>query len=128
MPDYDTVRGEIRISPPLNWTEIQQTETIQKRDRSGPIFVLDLLIDKHETADGLFTKKTCELFVPRNHKHPARNLEDQLRKVVEALPGHEFHGEFVCYGEDPENIWRVVARGRHVEEQYPLAVKIVWPD
>jgi len=125
VPDQDAVRGEICISPPLNWTEIQQTETIQRRDRIGPIFALELKIERTETNEGIFTKKTCFKFLPRLERYPARELADQLRRVVEALPGHEFEGAFICYGEEPGTIWRVIAKGRTVEEQTP---QIIWPD
>lgn len=120
MGYYTNLTGRIEISPPVPWSKLLGTALTEFGDGVLRVSVVDtgegtLTI----TAEGLAVEPYTDDSV-RAH-HPT----EDLARIVDALPGHEFTGYIYGAGDETGDYWRLsVVDGRAVMEEAHL----VWPD
>ncbi|MFC7817567.1 DUF6205 family protein [Streptomyces sp. NPDC057367] len=128
MGYYTNVTGEIRIEPPLTWSEIRDNPTLPETAGGRSEYDVRLRIDEEtvDTDDGQLTRKTCSALVPAwDDSFKAYHLVEHVQEMIDAFPGHSFTGRLDCEGEESGDLWRVVIRdGRAVK----VTPSIVWPD
>lgn len=123
------VRGELRIDPPLKWSEIRKSRFL--RTEEGGTEVTDLVLDVHaarqDTDEGMNTVITCDRAVPWNTSpHDPRNLLENVRGLRAENPGHTVTGELVLYDADfLGDVRRIVSDDVGVREE---KARLVWPD
>jgi hypothetical protein len=126
MGTYTRVDGEIRIEPPLTWSEFKDSPFNTDSDNVNLCVRLDVAEEVVETDDGTLTRKTARAVIPiREDSYKAYRLTEEVQQVIDSFPQHVFTGRLECEGEQPGDLWRVVVRNRRAEEIRP---KIVWPD
>lgn len=126
---YNTsVRGSIRIEPPLPWARIRDSEFLPERaDERNLCIKFDVRVEDVETDDGTLTRRTAVAVVPIwEDPFKAYDIEDEIQRLVTwAGPDHEFVGRFDCEGEEATDLWRLhVVNGQAVR----VEPRIVWPD
>ncbi|KOU43236.1 DUF6205 family protein [Streptomyces sp. WM6378] len=111
--------GEIRIEPPLTWTECQGSRFLG-RSTEGP---RALLLE----VDGELPTATVGLALPdRDDEESLDWLEDDLQELIDAFPGHEFRGRIQCMGDGHWNdMWGVVVIDGRAQRVTP---QVIWPD
>lgn len=129
---YDsTVRGELRIDPPLKWGQIRESrfydaDGIGRPGDRQPDVLLDVEREDTETEEGIVTRLHCRRVIPyQSAPYTARTLLEDVRELYEAFPGHAVRGQLVAYDEEPGQIWRVVADDAGVRKEW---ARLVWPD
>lgn len=124
MGTYSTFEGQITIDPPLNWVEIRKAQE-QSHVKGDKEISLVIDQDEKETDLGTETVKTCSALEPvTDSPYKGYYVEEAVRQVVKACPGHSFSGYLQGIREDSCAMWRIVAKGREVTKISP---EIFWP-
>jgi|SRR5579864_3404823 len=122
------VTGEFAITPPLTWTEFQDSPFASDHWIDAADLVLRVDEETVPTDDGPLLHRTASALVMREiDEYRERNLVNQVQQAVDDFPGHVWSGRLECEGEGEENtdLWRVVIRdGRAVK----VEPQIVWPE
>jgi hypothetical protein len=113
--------GEVRIEPPLTWSEI-------KNSRQSPGFEdlkLRTIEQVEDTATGQVRTVTADAVVPMTAQaFNGYSIEAELQAAVDAHPGHEFAGAIEARPLEPGGTpWRYVVQERRVIRQEP---KLTW--
>jgi hypothetical protein len=124
------VTGEFAITPPLTWDEIMGSRfhvvcpDLQYAD--GIDLGLRIHEESTETPEGTLIRRTAAaLVMPEIDEYRAYTLIEQVQRVVDMFPAHDWTGRLDCEGEDNTDVWRVVIRdGRALK----IEPRIVWPD
>lgn len=119
MADSYNVKGEVTITPPLNWAQIRELSYISRRGgKCNQSIAFDLDIVKRQTDEGELQVRTAPCLVPIDNSSGHYILEN-LRDLMETFPAHAFHGEFTVYPEHGLETfpYRVVARGHEAARQ-----------
>lgn len=134
MGDYTKVEGVVHIDPPLTYAEIKDSPFYPDGAHydSDANVILDVQKSTHETGEGQLTRFTCEEIIPyTEERRKFYRLVEDLIKLVDAFPGHRFHGRFDCEAESWElgGIYLVIVEdvGDHHEVR-KLAPTLTWPD
>lgn len=127
MSELFCIRGELRIAPPLKWSEIRTSAFAHTAE---PLTDLALNIEREEiqTDDGITTLYACSRALPYTAEpfEPV-NLREQVEGLVKEAVGHRVTGQIVLYAHDePGDIRRIVVEedGSVREEQAVFC----WPD
>lgn len=115
-------RGQITITPPIPWAQANGTEWMPD-DWNGPD--VKFVLTETPVDGGAFTRQAVAV-VQRDDSEPRNyQLAEDLQRLIDAYPGHEFTGRFDCHGESAGDIWRLEVHGRQAVKVEP---RIVWPD
>lgn len=115
---YDvTTTGQITITPPLTWREIQASPLYSTNSYDN-----DLVITEHVVGvdDGPLTVKTAAAIDTRN----TWQLADRINAAITAAPGHTWTGHITCQGEEVGDLWRIAIIDGCAGEIRPI---ITWP-
>ncbi|MGR6922621.1 DUF6205 family protein [[Actinomadura] parvosata] len=125
------ITGEITVTPPIPWGELQsnpagpfyRTSDNKEWDR---LTWLRLVEEPVETRDGTLIRKQAIAIRPSEADElRVDGLGREVQAILDAHPGHTFDGVLLVTGEESPDIWRVrIIDGRAVEER----PRIVWPD
>jgi hypothetical protein len=112
----------IEIDPPIEWGEMKDSEFVNG-DSEVSLAVRE---EDTETDQGILTRRyATRLEVTYQDEYREIDLTGAVQDAIDAFPDHTFTGRFNCFGEDNEDIWRVVIRdGKAIKVQ----AHIVWPD
>lgn len=122
------VTGEFAITPPLAWSEFNESKFAPENVENSytPSLILRVDEERVDTEDGVFFRRTATALVMREiDEYRARNLLKEVQEAVDSFPGHTFTGRLECEGEENTDIWRVVIRNGRATKVEP---RIVWPD
>ncbi len=124
-----TLYGEIAIVPPLRWAQIQN-HPHYGRQRAQSHHLCVYLVGREdvvETDDGPLTKRTAyAIAFAWDRAVKIYEVVDEVQRLVDAFPDHEFRGEFRGVGTDFGDIWLLrVDTDRKVQRILPV---ITWPD
>jgi hypothetical protein len=118
--------GEIRITPPLTWTEIRQSPFVQD---------VKLRLDEQieDTPTGQVRTVTTAAIEPlvTGQAFNGYAIEEELQAVINAHPDHHFSGAIVARPLDPDGTpWRYVVTPSALTDQKVIRQepRIVWPD
>jgi len=124
MGDLSKYDGEITITPPLNWAQIQQTQQLSGV-ASGWEVSLDITETVTDTETGQTIIKTCSRIVPsRQDRYKGYQVQQTLQELIDLHPEHTFAGHIERTGEAGV-LCRYVVKGRTMVE---IAPQIVWPE
>ena len=129
MGYHSHVSGEITITPPISWKELQE-KGYNKEGRWTSDWThvrLEVEAETVSTDDGELTRYTAEAIVPStDDSFKAYGLTKHVQKIVDDFPEHDFTGGyFQVEGEDNVDLWRVyVRRGKTIE----VKPEIKWPE
>lgn len=112
----------IEIDPPIEWGEMKDTPYVNGEDE----VMLDVQEETVENDHGILTRRyATNLAVTYQDEYSERDLVGAVQGAIDAFPGHTFTGRFNCFGDENEDIWRVVVRDGKAQR---VNAKIVWPD
>lgn len=119
--------GEIAITPPIQWRDLQDSPFV-RADHLGEWERLVWLrvLEDAETGESTPTRKRAVAIRPSKADDlRAYDLVPQVQEIVTAHSDRTFSGHILVRGEESPDIWRVrVHNGRAVGER-PM---LVWPD
>lgn len=121
--------GEITITPPIPWSELQGSPFVRTPERKeyDRLVWLRMTEETVETNEGTLIRKHAVAIRPSEADElRADGLARQVQEIVTAHgDGRTFEGLFLVRGEESPDLWRVrVEDGRAVEER----PRITWPD
>lgn len=122
------VTGEFAITPPLTWTEFQNSEFAPHNitSRDTPDLALRVIEEQVDTPDGPLLRRTATALVMREiDEYRADGLIEQVQRALDGFNGHTFTGRLNCEGAANADMWRgTVRQGRATR----IEPQIVWPD
>lgn len=126
MGDYNRFDDDdISIKPPLTWGELKETKFLH------PSRDAEIVIEtrKTETDTGTFHEKTGLFIVPNrnNGQRSFGRLEEEIREIIAAFPGHKFEGLLRGYTEGfdtKDALWGILVKDNVVTHVKPT---ITWP-
>jgi hypothetical protein len=122
------VTGEFAITPPLSWSEFQDSRFAPHNVALGyePSLIFRVDEDTVDTDEGPLLRRTATALVMREiDEYRERGLVEEVQAAIDAFPGHAWSGLLKCYGEANTDMWRVVIRDGRAVRVEPT---IVWPD
>lgn len=132
MGYYTRVTGEIYVYPQITWKEAHDTIWAQQQQREE-----ELTLEMHEETVPTELEGELVQVVRRTFTHVRPTWDDQykaystqenLQKIVNAFPGHEWSGYLEGEGEgagDGPDVWRLYVRDGKAIRVEP---EIVWPE
>lgn len=125
------VTGRIDISPPVPWgtlVDAGATEWISARSYDFPVngACVKLVIHEttEETAEGVLHRRCAIGIAPGSEDgFKAYEIETDLQRVVDLFPGRTYRGELEGWGEDNEDMWRLVI---HDKKVHRVDARIEW--
>jgi hypothetical protein len=126
---YNTrIEGEITISPPLTFAEIEASG-LDIRDPWSSESNVRLRVDSREvkTDRGILTEKTAAALIPAmEDPFKAYRIVEDVQAFAAAFAGtHDLAGYFECVGDDDGDIWRLEVNGGRVRR---IRAAILWPE
>ena len=118
--------GEIRISPPLKWSEFRDLDiyTNDERDRLLRLRVSELTTNT-EVGEVVIRTAVAIEDTLEGESRKCYSLEEELAVIAQTFPMREFSGHVIRAGEENGDIERLtIVNGRLVTEQAILT----WPD
>lgn len=129
MGYHSRLNGEITISPPIPWGELQGSSPFvctSDQNEWDRLTWLRLVEDTVETDDGTLIRKQAIAVRPSEADElRVYDLDREVQEVIDAHPGHTFDGVMVVTGEQSPDIWRVRIIDGHAVKERP---RIIWPD
>lgn len=120
-------RGEIAITPPIQWGQIKNSPFLPDNAKSNDKDVMFHVEQvERETDDGtLSVRSAVGLVTTWEDGARGYNIVAHVQEAINSYPGHEFTGRLNCYGEESGDLWRLEVHGRRAVKVEP---RIVWPD
>jgi hypothetical protein len=126
MGYYTTLSGELRIEPPLTWSEMRESKHLDFESEDGfGVFKIQVLEQEVETEEGVLSKKSGVAIEPFEDSVKAYHARENLAEIVAAFPGHRFIGCIEGDGEEQGDTWRLYVRDGNVIEHKGV---VSWPD
>ena len=126
MGYYTTLSGELRIEPPLSWTEMKGSRYLEFEGENGfSVLKIDVLEREIEIDEGTLLKREGLRVVPYGDSTKAYNIKDNLNGIIAAFPDHRFVGCIEGDGEEQGDTWRLYVRSGNVIEHKGV---VSWPD
>jgi hypothetical protein len=122
------VDGQIDVTPPLTWKELQE-KGYSEDGRYTPDWTcvrLEVSSETVSTDEGVLTRFTADAIVPStDDSFKAYGLMKDVQKIVSDFPDHTFSGYLYVEGEENNDMWRL-----YVKDGKAIQVKpeIVWPE
>ncbi len=126
MGYYTMLSGELKVDPPLKWSQIKGHPALEFWNGYD---ALRIGVDSsaEETDDGTRTIKRGTRVEPyTNYSCKAYENKKSLAQLVAEFPGHTFLGEIHGDGEETGDYWRLYVdqERRTIMEK----ARMVWPD
>jgi hypothetical protein len=141
MGYYTRVDGEIVITPPLSWSEMNDAGVhprdgyshdrwIARRHRHGRMTEMDVAVRVITTPLDVYSSAVnppegVALVETWDDESKVYYIEEDLKTMIAQFPGHTIAGEQRMEGEDNLDVWKLQVKDNVVEAIYP---KLVWPD
>lgn len=118
--------GRIEITPPLKWSELRGSKFLASNDQFSTLLRVKVHETTVDTDDGALIRRAGVAVCPRSAVAvKAYGLEDELREMAKAWPGHEFTGAIIREGEDRGDIERYrIINSQVVTEK----ARLTWQD
>ena len=123
MGYYTQMRGGFKIEPPLTHKELRGTD--QKFQSRNELVFLEVIDDEIETEDGIIHSKSADRVAVYEDEGKCYTIDEDLRELVEAFPGHKFTGCIEGEGEESDDVWRLYVRDGKIIKH---TVEALWPD
>lgn len=132
MSYYARIGGYLKISPPLKWSEIRNSEFFPDTMAStyGPSIALYAEREDVETDEGVSTLITSNSAGPvTDTDFDCRNLGKDVESLASVMKelGHQVEGVLIVQPRDygDGGIWRVISDADGVRKEF---AKLQWPD
>jgi hypothetical protein len=120
--------GEIAITPPIPWGQIQDSPFLpdDAQDRYGRDLMFRITEEAVDTAEGrLYRRSAVALMSTWEDDARGYDIVEHLQEAVNTYPDHQFTGRIDCAGEETGDLWRLEVHDRIAVRVNP---RIVWPD
>lgn len=121
------VTGEIQITPPLTWKEIQEKGyQLGFPEECWTSVQVHIHEEEQNTDEGVLTRRTGITLIPAcSEPYKAHSLVQHVQKIIDTFPGHEFTGYLECDGDETGDLWRLYVKHR---EAYKVLPTIIWEE
>lgn len=122
--------GEIRIEPPLAWSDIKDSPFLpanaRRRGSEGRDLMFRIESDERETGEGVLTvRRAVALVSTWDDEARGYDIVAHLQEVVDAHPTRTYHGRIDAEGTESADIWRLKVVARRATRFEP---EIAWPE
>ena len=122
MGYYTSMTGELQIEPPAKWSEIKDSLYLQV---GKELFHIEVEEVEVVCDEGLLITKRGVAVIPYEEGTKAYTVDEDLKELVDSLPGHKFVGCIEGEGEENSDMWRLYVRNGKVIKH---TVRAQWPD
>lgn len=123
-----TLTGRIEITPPLILAEFLHSPlyTPNHRLEAYQDTILRCQRESVDVKDGVLHRVTADAIVPNDLRELlyGKSALEEIRTLIDACPGHAFHGALYLRGQDPTELARIVVSAREAVCEKAL---ISWP-
>lgn len=126
MSEDTRVTGEIRIDPPIPWTEVADEQWLNIHRNYDRDAVLRVVEEPVDTPEGRLLRRQVDAIVPERQDQSAYHLTEHVQDLVDKYgAGRTFTGFLDCVWARGDDRWRVVVVDGEAKQIRP---RIVWPD